>query len=186
MPLGLIVFGIGFAALIAVAGILKAHRTKQRIYHLSTLAGMSMILFFALAFFGQFILAFVLIIIIGALSYVTLPWMFKVREKELMEKMEETDESSPITKKDFFSDALWVKLIARWGLTKSLSVIYLSFLIGIGGVLWATSLFYTFITPTFIVVYTLTFSSLSIILLYVQIRKVAEKTRVNKKSKGRV
>jgi MFS family permease len=172
MPLGLLLFGIAFGALMAVAGAVKAHRTKQRIHYLSTIAGLSMTLIFALAFLGQLILAFVLVIVLGIFSYAMLPRVLKAREKELTKKLQETDVSSPLAVRDLFTDALWLKLIARWGLWKSLGLIYLAFLAGIAGVLWVVSQFYTFITLTFIIVYAVTFSSLFIILLYRQIRKV--------------
>ena len=172
MPLGLSLFGIALSALIAVAGAVEAHRTKRRIYHLSTIAGLWMMLFFALASLGQFILAFVLIIVLGIFSYATLPRVLKAREKELTKKLQETDASSPLTVRDLFTDALWLKLVARWGLSKSLGLIYLAFLAGIAGVLWVVSQFYTFITLTFIIAYAVTFSSLFIIILYMQIRKV--------------
>jgi membrane protein implicated in regulation of membrane protease activity len=165
-------FGVAFGALMAVAGAVKAHRTKQRIYHLSTVAGLSVMLIFALAFLGQFILAFVLVIVLGMFSYAMLPRVLKAREKEQTKKLQETEVSSPLTVRDLFTDALWLKLIARWGLWKSLGLIYLAFLAGIAGVLWVIGQFYTLITLTFIIVYAFTFSSLYIILLYRQLRKV--------------
>jgi len=174
LPFGLLLIGIAFSFLIAVGGIVKAHRRKQRIYHLSTIVGLSMILIFSLAFIGQFILSFILIMIVGAFSYAMLPRVMRTREKELMKKMQETGTSSPLTVRDLFSDVLWLKLIARRGLWKSLGLIYLAFLVGIAVVLWALSQFYTLITPTFVIVYAVTFSSLFIILLYMQIRKVAD------------
>lgn len=172
MPLELILFGIAFSALMAVAGAVKAHRTKQRIYHLSTMAGLSMMLIFTLALLGQFILSFVLVIILGIFSYAMLPRVLKLREKELTKKLQETDTSSPLTVRDLFTDALWFKLVARWGLLKSLGLIYLAFLAGIAGALWVISQFYTFIAFTFIIVYSVTFSSLFIIFLHRQLRKV--------------
>lgn len=160
--------------MISVVGAVKAHKTKQGIYYSSTVEGLLLMLIFSLAFTGQFILSFVLIIIVAVFSFAMLPIVMKTREKELVKKVQETDTSSRLTVRDLFSDVLWLKLIARWGLWKSLGLTYVAFLAGIAGVLWAMSQFYTLITPTFSIVYDVTFSSLFIILLYTQIRKVAD------------
>ena len=124
-----------------------------------------------LAFKGQFILSFVFIIIFVIFSLAMLPTVMKTREKELMKKMQEIDAFSRLMVRDFFSDVLWPKLVARWGLWKSLGLTYLVFLAGTTGIFSAMSPFYTWITPTFIIIYAFTFSSLFIIHLYTRIRK---------------
>jgi hypothetical protein len=172
MPFGLILFGIVLGALWAVAGAVEVHRTKDRIHHLSTVQGLSIVLIFASAFFGQFILSFVLIFILGIFSYAMMPKVFKAREREMAKKLGETDASLPLTVRDLFADVFWVKLIGRWGLLKTLGLTYLAFLAGIAAVCWAISQFYTSITPTFIIAYAVAFSSLFVIFLYIHIRKV--------------
>jgi hypothetical protein len=173
MPLGLILFGMVLFALMAVVGAVKARRTKQRIYYLSTVVGFSMMLVFSLSFIGQFILSFFLIIILCLFSLAMLPRVLEFREKELTNKQREIDASSPMTVRDLLTDAFWLKLINRWGLWKSLGLIYVTFLAGIAGVLWVISQFYTFITPTFIIAYAVAFTSFFVIILYGQLSKVA-------------
>ena len=175
MPFSLFLVGIALSFLMAVGGAVKAHRTKQGIYYYSTVDGLLLMLFFSLAFTGQFILSLVFIIILVIFSFAMLPTVMKAREKELMKKMQETDASSRLTVRDLFSDVLWLKLIARWGLWKSLGLTYLVYLAGIAGIAWAISPFYTLFTPTFIIIYDFTFSSLFTILLYMQIRKITDK-----------
>lgn len=172
VPLGLILFGIVLGALLVVAGAVKAYRAKQRIYHVSTIEGLLVMLIFALAFLDLFMLSLVLVIVLGIFSFAMLPSVLEARGKELNKKLHETDASSPLTVRDFFTDAFWLKLVTRWGLWKCLGLIYLAFLAGISGVLWVVSQFYTLITLTFIIVYPFTFSSLYIILLYIQLRKI--------------
>lgn len=173
MPSELILFGIVLAASIAVARAVKVRRTKQRIYYSSSVAGFLLMLISSLGFIGQFMFSFALIIILGVFSCAMLPRKLKTREKELMKEIQEKD-MSHLTVRDLFSDVLWLKLIAKWGPWKSLSLGNLTFLACIVGVLWAMSQFYTFFTPTFVIVNAVTFSSLSTILLYAQIRKVAD------------
>jgi uncharacterized membrane protein len=175
MPFSLFLIGMALSFLIAVGGAVKAHRTKQGIYHYSTVDGLLLMLFFSLAFTGQFILSLVFIIIIVIFSFAMLPTVKKTLEKELMKKMQETDASSRLTVRDLFSDVLWLKLIARWGLWKSLLLTYLAFLAGTAGILSAMSQFYTSITPTFIIIYAFTSSSMFIILLYMRIRKARDR-----------
>ena len=175
MPFSLLLVGIACSFLMAVGGAVKAHRTKQGIYYYSTVDGLLLMLFFSLAFTGQFILSLVLILIILIFSFALLPTVKKTLEKEFMKKIQETDASSRLTVRDLFSDVLWLKLIARWGLWKSLGLTYLAFLAGTAGILSAMSQFYTSITPTFIIIYAFTFSSMFIILLYTRIRKARDR-----------
>jgi hypothetical protein len=174
MPFSLLLIGIACSFFIAVAGAVKAHSTKQRIYYSSTVDGLLLMLIFSLAFTGQFILSIVFIIIVGVFSLAMLPLVMETREKELMKKMQETDASSRLMIRDLFSDVLWLKLIARWGFWKSLGLTYLVFLAGIAGIFWAMSQYSTLFTPTFMIIYAFTLSSVFIILLYAQIRKVAD------------
>jgi hypothetical protein len=174
MPFSLLLIGIACSFLITVAGAVKAHNTKQRIFYSSSVDGLLLMLVFSLAFTGQFILTLVFIFIVAVFSIAMLPMVLEIREKELRNKIQETETSSRLTVRDLFSDVLWLKLIARWGLWKSLGLTYLAFLAGIAGILWAMSQLYVLITPTFMIIYDFTFSSVFIIILYAQIRKVAD------------
>jgi hypothetical protein len=174
IPFSLLLIGIACSFFVAVAGAVKAHGAKQRIYYSSTVDGLLLMLVFSLAFTGQFILSLVFIFIVAVFSLAMLPLVMETRQKELMKKIQETDTSSRLTARDLFSDVLWLKLIARWGFWKSLGLTYLVFLAGIAGILWAMSQLYVLITPTFMIIYDFTFSSVFIIILYAQIRKVTD------------
>ena len=176
MPFPWFLIGIAISFLIAVGGAVKAYRTKQAIYHYATVDGLLLMLFFYLAFTGQFILSSVSLIIFLIFSFAMLPTVKKIQEKELMKKMQETDASSRLRVRDLFSDVLWLKLIARWGLWKSLGLAYLVFLAVVAGILSAMSQFYTAFTPIFIIIYDFVFSSMFIILLYTRIRKARDRT----------
>jgi hypothetical protein len=139
MPIELLLFGIFLSALITLTGVIKARNTKQRFYYLLVVDGLLMILIFSLGFISQFMLSLIFIVILGVFCYLTLPISVVFREKELIKERQKIDASSPLTVRDFFSDAFWLKLMARHGFWKSFGF-YLIFLASIAGVILIISL----------------------------------------------
>jgi len=65
---GLMLFGVAFFGFMAVAGVVKARRKKEKTYLLGALVGFVVLLAFVFAFFNQPVLAFILIVATGILS----------------------------------------------------------------------------------------------------------------------
>jgi len=175
MPYELFLFGVAFFGFMAVFGAVRAYRKKEKAYYLSSMAGFLAILIFVLAFLNQLILALILVVATGILSTALLPRMLKASERELAKQRQEVDLSAPLKARDFLTNKGWLKLASKYGLWKTMFLIYLLSVVIIGGILFTLSTFSVFITIEYVVVYTATGPILATYIFYQALKKVLEK-----------
>jgi len=126
-----------------------------------------MVVVLMLVIFEQIFLMFVLFFIAGVVSFVTLPKMRKVVDREL----EEVDVLSPLRARDFLTYCGWFKLASKWGSGRAICLYFLMSVAIIGGSLFALSISWGFIEVGVILVYTIVFSTIPTMLFYQQIKR---------------
>jgi len=77
--------------------------------------------------------------------------------------------------RDFLTNKGWLKLASKYGLWKTMFLIYLLSVVIIGGILFTLSTFSVFITIEYVVVYTATGPILATYIFYQALKKVLEK-----------
>jgi len=145
-PYELFLFGVAFFGFMAVVGVMQARRKKEKTYYLSATASFLMILIFVLAFLNQLILVLILLVATGILSIAGLPKLLKASEREMVKQRQKTDLSAPLRVRDFFTNVGWFKLASKYGLWKTMFLIYLLSVVIIGGILFTLNTFSSFIT----------------------------------------
>jgi len=175
MPYELFLYGVAFFGVMAVFGAVRAYRKKEKAYYLSSMVGFLAILIFVLAFLNQLILMLILVVATGILSTALLPRMLKASERELAKQRQEVDLSAPLKARDFLTNKGWLKLASKYGLWKTMFLIYLLSVVIIGGILFTLSTFSGFITIEYVVVYTATGPILATYMFYQALKKVLEK-----------
>jgi predicted MFS family arabinose efflux permease len=145
-PFELFLFGVAFFGFMAVFGAVRAYRKKEKAYYLSSMASFLVVLAFFFAFLNQVILALIIFVATGILGIVGLPRMLKASERELAKQRQEVDLSAPLKARDFLTNKGWLKLASKYGLWKTMFLIYLLSVVIIGGILFTLSTFSSFIT----------------------------------------
>jgi len=145
-PFELFLFGVAFFGFMAVVGVLQAHRKKEKVYYLSSMIGFLSILIFALAYLNQLILVLIVMVAAGILSIAILPKTQEASEREMVKQRQKADLSAPLRVKDFLTNVGWLKLASKYGLRKTMFLIYLLSVVIIGGMLFTLSTFSGFIT----------------------------------------
>ncbi len=175
LPYELFLFGVAFFGFMTVVSVVQARRKKEKAYYLGALVGFVMLLAFVSASLNQLILALILIVATGILSIAGLPKMLNVQKRELAKQLQEADLSAPLRVRDFFTTKWWLKLASELGLFKTMCLYYLLCVVIIGGILFILSMFFSFMTIRYVVIYTVIFPTISAFIFYWQLKKVLEK-----------
>jgi hypothetical protein len=171
----LFLFGVAFFGFMAVVSVVQARRKKEKTYYLGAVVGFVVLLAFVFAFLNQPIFAFILIVATGILSIAGLPSMLNVQKRVLAKQLQEADLSAQLRVRDFFTTQLWLKLASKWGLLKTMYFYYLLCVVIIGGILFILSMFFSFMTIRYVVIYMVIFPIISAFIFYWQFKKVLEK-----------
>lgn len=174
-PFELFLCSVAFFGFMAVVGVLQAHRKKEKAYYLSSMASFLMTLIFVLAFLNQIILALILLVATGILSIILLPKTQKVTEREMAKQRQKADLSAPLRVRDFLTNVGWLKLASKYGLWKTMFLIYLLSVVIIGGILFTLSTFSSFINIGYAVSCTAIAPILVIYMFYRPFKKALEK-----------
>lgn len=174
-PIELLLFGVAFFGFLTVVGIVQAHRKKEKVYYLSSMVGLLLILMFALAYLNQLILVFIVMAVAGILSIAFLPKTQKASEREIIRQRQKADLSAPLKARDLLTNVGWLKLASKHGVWKTMFLIYLLSVVIVAGILFAFSTFSSFITIEYIVVYATTGPILTTYIFYRPFKKALEK-----------
>jgi len=175
MPYELFIYGVVFFGFMAVLSAVQAHRKKEKVYYLSSMVGFLAILMFGLAFLNQLILVLIVMVATGILSIALLPKTLEASEREMVKQRQKADLSAPLRVRDFLTNVGWLKLASKYGLWKTMFLIYLLSVVIIGGMLFTLSTFSGFITIEYVVSCTVTAPILVIYMFYRPFKKALEK-----------
>jgi len=174
-PWELFLFGVAFFGFMAVVGVVQAHRKKEKVYYLSSMVSFLVTLIFVLAFLNQLILVLILMVATGILSIALLPKTQEASEREMVRQRQKADLSAPFRVRDFLTNVGWLKLASRYGLWKTMFLIYLLSVVIIGGILFTLSTFSNFITIEYAVSCTAIAPILVIYMFYRSLKKALGK-----------
>lgn len=160
IPWGAILVLLCLFGLIGILGVIKARRKKEKAYYTGT----------GLALLSQFLLSFIVFIVVGAFSAVMLPKIMHLFRQEIVEDIQETDVSAPLRMRDFLSWASVTKLERMYGINKTM-LLYSLLTIGVGGAIMLVFNILGIITPVMAVGYTILGGIVSIKFFHYQIRK---------------
>ena len=103
----------------AVVGVVKARRKKEKAYYISAMVSFLMLLSCIFVILNQFFLVGVLLVAAGILGVVGLPKSIEVFRREMLKERQETDLSAPLRGRDLLMWKGWFKLVSRWGIRKT-------------------------------------------------------------------
>ena len=170
IPWGAILVLLCLFGLIGILGVIKARRKKEKAYYTGTGLAFLMFLVIGLALLSQFLLSFIVFIVVGAFSAVMLPKIMHLFRQEIVEDIQETDVSAPLRMRDFLSWASVTKLERMYGINKTM-LLYSILTIGVGGAIMLVFNILGIITPVMAVGYTILGGIVSIKFFHYQIRK---------------
>jgi len=137
---GLMLFGVAFFGFMAVVGVVKARRKKEKIYYISAMISFLMLLSSIFVILNQFILVLVLFVAIGILSIAVLPKTIELMRREPLKELQETDFSAPLRAKDLLTWKGWFKLTSSWGICKTMCLYSLLNMGGVGAIFFTLSI----------------------------------------------
>lgn len=173
IPWGAILFLLCFSGLIGILGVIKARKKKEKAYYTGTVLAFLMFLVIGLALLSQFLLSFIVFIVVGVFSAVMLPKMLALYMQEIVEAVHETDVSAPLRIRDFLSWANVIKLERMYGFNKTILIYSLLTTGGLAAIMLVFNIL-GIVTPVMAVGYTILGGIGSIIHFHYQIRKVVK------------
>lgn len=99
-------------------GLVKARRKKESTYYVTGIISFLAPLGFILLILNQIVLGLFLLGAIFVISIIMLPKVVKLRVREL----QGVDLSTPMRKREYLSDKMWLKLAQRWGVWKAVCI----------------------------------------------------------------
>jgi hypothetical protein len=148
----------------------RAHREKDKMYYIGTIASFLMLLVCVFLILNQRLLAIILFAFAGICAIVTLPISLKFLERKSVE-LAQVNLSAPLRGRELLTYKGILKLAYRWGVWKTVFLYWLLEAAILGGILYALSIWAKSLSTTYIVSYTFTFSTLSTITIHRQITK---------------
>ena len=148
----------------------RAHREKDKMYYIGTIASFLMLLVCVFLILNQRLLAIILFASAGIFAIVTLPISLKFLERKSVE-LAQVNLSAPLRGRELLTYKGILKLAYRWGVWKIVFLYWLLEVAILGGILYTLSIWAKSLSTTYIVSYTFTFSILSTIMIYRQITK---------------
>ena len=174
-PYGIFLFAVAFFGFLTVVSAVRAHRKKERVYYLSTMLGVLMVLIAVFIILNQVIFVLILMVAAAILGVAAYPKAMKAARREMVKQLQEVDLSAPLRVRDFFTNVGWFKLESKWGLWKTMCLFYLLSVVIIGGILFTLSTFSSFITMGYAVSCTATAPIPTTYMFYRQFKKALEK-----------
>lgn len=172
-----LLFGVVFCSFAMIVCAVRAHREKDKMYYIGTIASFLMLLVCVFLIFNQRLLAIILFAFAGIFAIVTLPISLKFLERKSVE-LAQVNLSAPLRGRELLTYKGILKLAYRWGVWTIVFLYWLLEVVILGGILYTLSIWAKSLSTTYIVSYTFTFSTFSTIMIYRQIKAF----NVNKKS----
>jgi len=126
IPMTILLFGAAIFIVLAVIGIIRGFKTKERVYKINSLVCILLSVWLVLLFFNQFILSIGFFVAGAILSLANLSKSIKTASKEAVASRNQVDKSKPLSVSDLFSWGGWFKIAYRWGVRKAM-LLYILF-----------------------------------------------------------
>jgi hypothetical protein len=108
-----------FFGVTAIDNFVRAYRNKEKFFYGSGAACLVMVGVCILPIFGQYLLAIIIIILLGIVSAAAYPKVKKMNEREYAKQVKEVDVSAPLRWRDFLTIAAMLKLASKYGVLKA-------------------------------------------------------------------
>ncbi len=130
VPYAILAFGAVLSSVLIALTIIRAHRSKVKIYYVGSIICGLVLLSFISAFFLQFTLTILFIFIAFLASLASYPEIREHAVREADQQQRETNVTEPLKARDLLSWKGWYKLAFKWGILKT-TVLYLGVYLGI-------------------------------------------------------
>ncbi|MDI9576958.1 MAG: hypothetical protein QM398_02340 [Thermoproteota archaeon] len=151
IPLSFLLFGaVGFLVL-ALIGITRGVKIKERAYQINGLVCILLSVWLVLLYYSQLVLSIGFFIGAAILGLANLSKSIKAASREAVTSHKETDITKPLSVADLFSWGGWFKISTRWGIRKALAA-YILFNLGVIWVIPLALLFLNIGSPSFIAI----------------------------------
>jgi uncharacterized membrane protein len=130
VPYAILAFGAVFLGVLIAANIIKAHRAKEKIYYVSSLVCGLALLACISAFFLQFTLLILFMVVAFLISVASYPEAREHVVREADKQQRETNITEPLKARELLSWKGWYKLAFKWGIPKTMGL-YIGFILGI-------------------------------------------------------
>jgi len=174
-PYGIFLFAVAFFGFLTVVSAVRAHRKKERVYYLSTILGVLMVLIAVFIILNQVIFVLILMVAAAILGVAAYPKAMKAARREMVKQLQEVDLSAPLRVRDFFTNVGWFKLESKWGLWKTMCLFYLLSVVIIGGILFTLSTFSSLLAIEYVVGYTIAGPILATFMFYRVFKRALDK-----------
>ncbi len=118
-PIGVALFGVVYFGVKAIGNFVRAYRKKEKFFYGSGAACLVAVVVCILSIFGQYLLNFIILIILGIVSAAAYPKAKKMNEREYAKQVKEVDVSAPLRWRDFLTKAAMLKLASNYGVLKA-------------------------------------------------------------------
>ncbi len=118
-PIGVALFGVVYFGVMAIGNFVRAYRKKEKFFYGSGAACLVAVPVCILPIFGQYLLNFIILIILFTVSAAAYPKAKKMNEREYAKQVKEVDVSAPLRWRDFLTKAAMLKLASNYGVLKA-------------------------------------------------------------------
>ncbi len=169
-----------FATVFLISGmivcIVRGYREKEKTVYFATLIPFFMFLVIVCGILNQHTLAIIFFASMAVVATALVPGVKKYNERKMKEALARVGLSAPPRLRDFFSSG-WLKFVYRWGVRKTLFIVWLLMTSILGGSLFALNLWLKFMSAGYIVSYTVGISTGIAIMAYYALKSALKEQK---------
>lgn len=122
LPIALLIV---ICSLAGIVSIVRARRKREKTYYWASGFTFLVAIWGVVVLFEQFLLSFFMIIVLTLLGVALLPRMMELNKQEIVKQKQETDVSTPLQMRDFLTWKAWIKIKARYGFLKMITLYFI-------------------------------------------------------------